>query len=493
MPLHPARRLRRASLLAALISPLSIAGSVQALELYDQQNLGMTGSINFKLHTIGQSFTPAFDTLDFVVLFLGCCDTSDPGPVTLRVDIRDGSLAGPIVATTPNVVVPDGTGGAWIQFPLSVPISVTPGGTYVIDFVLVSGGTGVISWSGFYPGGEGFVDGSPGTDFAFRTGIFTDVAPQTLDPGAIPVEYSNHFDEGSAAGGGHGAADPGQMLYTEPPDDAADADPSSVTDFVPGIESGTEPDAQVDALAHGFDVLVTEVVNGEADLVVSFAGDSVGGAEVATVRERPFGAKSVLFSHLDLDASDAPGVLDDLDGIDLWGPPGAADALYYSLEGDALSGTSIFVDVGGVPAAYLSHADVVTAVTSLGYAGAAADVDVDALMVRNVGSGTEFDLGDVILFSIRATPVGGFDGGEIVQLPFAGSPSFLVHGGHTWDTAFDVATAFGSASEDVDGLEAWPASSTVPSTGWAAGVLLGLVVLAVARAASRLGRAEGPR
>ena len=120
-----------------------------------------------------------------------------------------------------------------------------------------------------------------------------------------------------------------------------------------------------------------------------------------------------------------------------------------------------------------------SAVTTLGYSGAAADVDLDALMVRNVGSGVEFDLGDEILFSIRATPVGGFDGGEIIRLPAVGAPSFLVHGGHTWDTAFDVATAFDADSEDVDALEAVPITIGVPVMGWGFSTALVLALLAV--------------
>ena len=67
--------------------------------------------------------------------------------------------------------------------------------------------------------------------------------------------------------------------------------------------------------------------------------------------------------------------------------------------------------------------------------------------------------GDSIMFSIKPISVGGitiFDGGEIWV--WDGSPAgpaqFLVHGGHVWDTAFDVMGTFDVTFENINALEA---------------------------------------
>jgi hypothetical protein len=108
--------------------------------------------------------------------------------------------------------------------------------------------------------------------------------------------------------------------------------------------------------------------------------------------------------------------------------------------------------------------------------------------VRDIGSTEDPDPGDEILFSIRAA--GNFDGGEIIRLPVFGTPSFLEHGGHTWDTAFGVIDAFGSESEDIDGIEAIASVSAVPSLArWSIGVLTMLMIwLTVSFAAARRDR-----
>ena len=70
-----------------------------------------------------------------------------------------------------------------------------------------------------------------------------------------------------------------------------------------------------------------------------------------------------------------------------------------------------------------------------------------------------------ILFTID--PITGsddeliFDGGEIWLWDgiTPGSATFLSHGGHTWDTAFDVMGTFGVDSDDVNALESvWDAT-----------------------------------
>jgi hypothetical protein len=207
-------------------------------------------------------------------------------------------------------------------------------------------------------------------------------------------------------------------------------------------------------------------------------------------------------------------VVEDLDALEVWGPeppshsnpdnptpvregyiggfPGAntADADRFSLDLDAASGTSVWAYsiAGGIVSSYIPHSEIVAAIEELFLGeGFRFDdetrraIDVDGTMVRDVGDVPDtapalWDSGDELLFTID--PISGglvldasgavvgaaplIDGGEIMQLvktaPGLGAGtfaiSFLSHGGHLWDTAFDVSGTFGYYFEDVDALEA---------------------------------------
>jgi hypothetical protein len=290
--------------------------------------------------------------------------------------------------------------------------------------------------------------------------------PQVLPTGVVPVEYSNDLDEQAITTGGHGLLDPGQTLYTVPPDSLSPTDsrPTDGNDFVPGIERGDDPASQVDALAYGNEALLAELLANDARLVFSVHQDA-GSNEVALLSENPAGVPEVFYSHEDFYAGDPVDGLEDVDAVELWGEPDSLDACYYSLQTDILSGTSIFREMEGITVSFLSFASVRDAVVSLGYLGEPDLIDVDAMMVKNGGLPTRFDAGDAVLFSIRRVVDSNFDGGEIIYWPAGGSPSFFSHGGHTWDTAFDVVAAVTSAlggvdpgpeAEDVDALEAAP-------------------------------------
>jgi hypothetical protein len=95
-------------------------------------------------------------------------------------------------------------------------------------------------------------------------------------------------------------------------------------------------------------------------------------------------------------------------------------------------------------------------------------MDVDAIMV----------LGVQLIFSIQPITVPGtpiaFDGGEIFEYDGPGMPTrFLNHGGHDWDTAFDVMGTFHLQNENIDALEA--VSQFVPEPTSAMLLLMGLV------------------
>ena len=72
-----------------------------------------------------------------------------------------------------------------------------------------------------------------------------------------------------------------------------------------------------------------------------------------------------------------------------------------------------------------------------------------------------------------------FDGGEIfVWDTVPGSvATFLMHGGHVWDTAFGVMATYNTPSENINALES---ISTIPEPG-----AMGLVSIAIVAAATR--------
>jgi hypothetical protein len=72
-----------------------------------------------------------------------------------------------------------------------------------------------------------------------------------------------------------------------------------------------------------------------------------------------------------------------------------------------------------------------------------------------------------------------FDGGEIFTYTPGSATSFLNHGGHLWDTAFDVRGTFSLNHENIDALEAVAA---IPEPSTMALMLMALLVMpAIAR------------
>ncbi len=231
---------------------------------------------------------------------------------------------------------------------------------------------------------------------------------------------------------------------------------------------------EVDALANAHDAFFWSVIANRVDLIVSFETDPANPPGIATYYETPGPPPPVVRApqYLQRDLSNQPAILpnmsdiDDVDGIEYWGPyhDGVAplsgwDANMYSLAGDAATGTSVYYFPGpaGPRRAYVPHAAIVAAVTALGYAGAAPDVDLDGLMVNDNGDYI-WNLDDAILFSIRAVAGSGWHGGEIVVLRNGFAPAFLFHGGHLWDsTVPNLPSAyFAIPTNEVDAIEAAP-------------------------------------
>lgn len=267
------------------------------------------------------------------------------------------------------------------------------------------------------------------------------------------VNYSNNIDEAAViAGGEHiNAAAPRQVLRTAPPDPAGAPSPSNGI-----ILCGT---SDVDALANEYDLIGLNVQGNAADLLVSFLADP--GANAAHY-EVPSGSVGVKWTQVDFhnpNPGPAGGTLDDVDALGLRCPN------FFSEVGDppvVAGGAKISVVFAPVPFVcipFITHAQIVAAVTALGYIGPAGAVDLDALMVGDFDGNGLWTGPDIVICSIRDTrPAGNFDGGEIIVLRPVAAPVFLAHGGHTWNTAFAVAATFGVGTEEVDALEATPAT-----------------------------------
>jgi hypothetical protein len=132
----------------------------------------------------GQSFTPALSEVHFLELYLQRgVGAGAPGPSeTFVVALREGGIGGPVLGSTDPVVllavVPSGT--QFIQdFALPVPVSVTPGHTYVFEVAHQAGGDlfGVAypdgSFGRNYAGGGVIGQGRLGTrSLWFREGVF---------------------------------------------------------------------------------------------------------------------------------------------------------------------------------------------------------------------------------------------------------------------------------------------------------------------------------
>jgi hypothetical protein len=304
-------------------------------------------------------------------------------------------------------------------------------------------------------------------------------AQQGVDPAdpsgakATDAKFSDDDDKQQAAGGdGIGAAQVGRVLQTIIPDVIGNGVPQN--DFL-------NPNGrQVDAVANRRDGLFGKLIANRAVLRISIEGDQKGkgvwkvwyediapntrGAEW----EEPHFNKQLV----------QPGLPQDLDGLQLFG----GWVHFYSEEGDP-AGPGVRASVRDMNGnVYITHDEIVAAVTFLGWNGSG-DIDLDGLMAWDVAPEDEWSDGDTIIFSIRDTRPGGgnWDGGEIVVLPHIGQPAsafFLVHGGHIWNTGFDVHTAFGVQKDEVDAIEAGPTpwQQTPTLTGWGLIILVALLI-----------------
>ncbi len=339
-------------------------------------------------------------------------------------------------------------------------------------------------------------------------------------------EYSDRFDKDTQE---PPVLDPEQNIYWDGNGGRQDA-----FDYSGSRAGDTDPAREVDALANHQDALFWDVIANRAALLFStgsttllLPGDSRAAVYNASPDYNQLGIheKSVLFESIGGGTGfwatppqiDQEGV-NDLDGLEVWGPdpaapnlsPDGADADMYSLLGDpVINGirTSVWYynPITEISNSYITAGQIATAISPFippTYTGDIANIlDLDGLMVFDQGSVGQWDQGDAILFSLMPIDLvgqdpnnpsildgvitpnvngGDIDGGEIWSWRFGQAAQFLFHGGHLWDTAFNVRQATGAVNENIDALEA--VAVPEPST------FLSLLTLGSLGAASTLKR-----
>ena len=332
-------------------------------------------------------------------------------------------------------------------------------------------------------------------------------------------EYSDRFDKDTQE---PPVLDPEQNIYWD-----GNGGRQDTFDYSGSRAGDTDPAREVDALANHQDALFWDVIANQAALLFStgsttllLPGDSRATVYNASPDYNQLGIheKSVLFESIGggIDFWAKPPEIDqagvnDLDGLEVWSSvsptssqypspadPTPDDADMYSLLGDPLINgirTSVWYynPITQISNSYITAAQIAAAINRPDIANLANIIDLDGLMVWDGGNIGQWDNSDRILFSVMPidanldgiiTPNingGDIDGGEIWHWQF-GQPlaPFLFHGGHLWDTAFNVKLATGAVNENIDALEA--VAVPEPST------FLSLLTLGTLGAASTLKR-----
>jgi len=332
-------------------------------------------------------------------------------------------------------------------------------------------------------------------------------------------EYSDRFDKDTQE---PPVLDPEQNIYWD-----GNGGRQDTFDYSGSRAGDTDPAREVDALANHQDALFWDVIANQAALLFStgsttllLPGDSRATVYNASPDYNQLGIheKSVLFESIGggIDFWAKPPEIDqagvnDLDGLEVWSSvsptssqypspadPTPDDADMYSLLGDPLINgirTSVWYynPITQISNSYITAAQIAAAINRPDIANLANIIDLDGLMVWDGGNIGQWDNSDAILFSVMPidanldgiiTPNingGDIDGGEIWSWQF-GQPlaQFLNHGGHLWDTAFNVRQATGAVNENIDALEA--VATPEPST------FLSLLTLGTLGAASTLKR-----
>jgi hypothetical protein len=136
---------------------------------------------------IGQSFTPTYPRLWEVDLGL---ENPSAGSVSLTLNIRKGTISGPVVGSQIFTVPVTGPKFVSVYFTPYPGVTLTPGMTYVLD--LVGSGPATVRWytqipGGTYPSGTAITDGSQqlNGDYLFKTNGFGDTITMNIRAGTV--------------------------------------------------------------------------------------------------------------------------------------------------------------------------------------------------------------------------------------------------------------------------------------------------------------------
>ena len=289
------------------------------------------------------------------------------------------------------------------------------------------------------------------------------------DPVDVPgKEYSNDVDKDAL-----GSPDPGQVVHWEG-DGVTVWDSFDYSSASPGVGVGQA--FETDALANIRDKYFLDMIADRVPVLASF--DNV--ADVHVSRSSVYAGAASVWADATLNINSTPGALDDLDGLEVWGPDDSDDADMYSRAGDLdtdLSGNRVSVfrydpDTNQSLPYLLTQTLLDVVITDNGQLvdWPAFDpllFDLDAMVIWDVNADSEFGDGDGqhgvdrIVFSVSAI-AGLFDGGEIWTYTFGDAAAqFLNHGGMLWNTANDVGNHFDVATEEINALEALPEPTTM--------------------------------
>jgi hypothetical protein len=148
---------------------------------YDQQSafsdstLGETSGLITANQPIGQSFTPSLSSVGFIKLQLYEGNSGAGSGTGVYLNLRSGSITGPILGSTDPVFLLNGWLAGYVTFTFPTVVPVTPGVTYYFQPVVQSGEwtVGAYNPSYNYPGGSLILRGvpNPASDLLFREGI----------------------------------------------------------------------------------------------------------------------------------------------------------------------------------------------------------------------------------------------------------------------------------------------------------------------------------
>lgn len=299
-------------------------------------------------------------------------------------------------------------------------------------------------------------------------------------------EYADHFDKDELA-----VLDPDQVLAWDGfggTRNGFDYSMSRAAYNTPVMFEG-----QVDALAAPADALFAEVIGDNAALLFTVDDPAAGIYNGGFVFAEPIaaaggaGSTQIWAMPHQVDAFLPRSV----DGLEVWGEHVIDDAMRYSLHGD-----DFVTDPAGSRKVAVWAYDGIA--TSAPFHYTEGPSEAIALLLGDIGLKAQYDellevdaimcYGEELLFSVAPITVQGsagnivvLDGGEIfVWDGVQGTAArYLRHGGHLWDTAFDVVGTFGPNglgypvfTENVSSIEA---VGVVPEPG---ALALGLGALA---------------